>query len=103
MKKVEKYKETVEKQKTVSITCDFCLKDMNSQRTKDKENEISDTYDWEGQGDRLEADVRVEIRLSNSYYDCGSVKEITLDVCPVCFKTEILNRSKNHTSKESDW
>lgn len=103
MRKTEKYRETIERERTLAIYCDFCGKDINKQTTGELEKELSELYEFNESGYGPEADVTVEIRMSNSYPECGASKTVTLDVCAACFKSEIFSRAKTSNVSETDW
>ena len=103
MKKTEKYQKTIEQERTLATYCDFCGKDIDKQTSGELEEELSDHYEFDASGSAISADVEVKIMMFNSWPEMGKSKTIELDVCPACFKKEILSRAKTSTVLNSDW
>lgn len=103
MRKTEKYQKTVEQERTIATYCDFCGKDIKKQTSGELEKELEALYEFDASGNAINADIEVKIRMSNSWHEMGESKYIELDVCPACFKNEILSRAKTSTVSNSDW
>lgn len=100
MKHKQKYKETIERERTIKTTCDFCGEEVND---KDLGKKLEELYSFDEFGSSR-VDIEIEIRMSNGCdYGTGYSKTITVDACPKCFKTEILDRAKISTTTESDY
>lgn len=103
MKKVEKFKQTIDKERTVAQFCDFCGRDYYLEKSDDVEKEMKDVYGFDASGNTPDYATEVQIRLSNSYPEMGASKTISLDVCATCFKKEIIDRARQAHTEENDW
>jgi len=103
MREVEPIKVTIEKKRVMKIQCDFCDANLFNLRDSQIVKELEENFQFDISGVCPSAEVTVKIEMSNSYSDMGGSKDISLDVCPSCFKKEILSKAKQFSTEERSW
>lgn len=95
MRKYEKVKETVERERLVETTCDLCgVKAIKG--------------DWDSSSysvNEVEVEVKVRQNDGSAYPDSGWGTELKVDICPKCFKETLIPflREKGAKIEEREW
>ena len=98
------YKEEIKqvvKQELVSEICDFCDKDLKNVKASSLSKEVETTFNLEHYGNSPYIDIDVNLRYSNGYPECNYSYTYSLDICPTCFKKEILDKAKRYKTESS--
>jgi len=102
MKIVEKSYTMIKKEnvKTISWKCDFCNREMQGMLSSQLQKEVADNFDFKCEYVTVTVKFEADIVYGG---ECGDKLEIELDVCPTCFKKQIMDKAINHSIKKSEW
>lgn len=90
---------TSEHNRLIKKECDFC----GSNPEKTSEKELKDLFNFTGCGYYTDLHAIIEIRMSQSYFECGNSKKIEIDCCAKCFKEKIMSQVKQYDEVDADW
>lgn len=99
MKTIEKFKVEVERERVISVVCDFCGLDVKNLSNQELTETLKDDYQFDSGGLSAQFKSNIEVEMSNSYPGITEVQIIYLDACAPCFHKEILSKAKTSTIK----
>jgi hypothetical protein len=97
----ETKKEVVSKVLT-SCLCDFCDKEIEARSNGAEEDEVRNVFDLDDYGSGY-LTTTVQLRYSQGYPEGTNCYEYSVDICPTCFKTQILDKAKRFSKEETDY